>query len=91
MDLCVYRELGDMATDPDDIQKPPPPLPEKRGITLPSGWTYENCVGESDGQRLLQGFEFSKSNLTPLTCIAECSKRGFIYAGTEYGTEVGSA
>ncbi|KAK8865867.1 hypothetical protein IAR55_001015 [Kwoniella newhampshirensis] len=65
----------------------PPPLPEKRDTSLPSGWSYFGCVAESNSQRLLQGFAFSSSTLTPLLCVNECTKLGFSMAGTEYGDE----
>ncbi|WWD17948.1 hypothetical protein CI109_102393 [Kwoniella shandongensis] len=65
----------------------PPSLPEKRDTSLPSGWSYFGCVAESNSQRLLQGFAFSSSTLTPLLCVNECTKLGYSMAGTEYGDE----
>ncbi|RSH78984.1 uncharacterized protein EHS24_001910 [Apiotrichum porosum] len=58
-----------------------------RRSTLPDGWTYEGCVTESSGQRLLQGFAFSSSSNSPTLCLTECAKRGYTIAGTEYGDE----
>ncbi|RXK35703.1 hypothetical protein M231_07031 [Tremella mesenterica] len=65
----------------------PPPLPNKRDTSFPPGWSYLACVDESWDERLLQGFSFSSSVLTPLQCMTECGKRNFTYAGTEYGDE----
>ncbi|BEI82626.1 hypothetical protein CcaverHIS002_0304940 [Cutaneotrichosporon cavernicola] len=65
---------------------PPPPLLERRAV-LPAGWNYDGCVTESNGVRLLQGFGFSSPSNSPSFCIAECARRGFSIAGTEYGGE----
>ncbi|WWC86171.1 uncharacterized protein L201_001044 [Kwoniella dendrophila CBS 6074] len=65
----------------------PPPLPEKRDTTLPSGWSYFGCVSESWEERLLQGFAYSSSAQTPLLCVTQCTKLGYTYAATEYGDE----
>ena len=71
-----------------DVQSKPPPLPEKRDASLPTGWTYFGCVTESYNERLLEGFAFSSFVLTPEMCLNQCSKMGFTMAGTEYGDEV---
>ncbi|OCF33259.1 hypothetical protein I316_05000 [Kwoniella heveanensis BCC8398] len=65
----------------------PPPLPEKRDLALPAGWTYFGCVTESQDERLLNGFAFSSESLTPLLCVTQCTKLGYTFAGTEYGDE----
>ncbi|WWC66431.1 uncharacterized protein I206_100333 [Kwoniella pini CBS 10737] len=65
----------------------PAPLPEKRDTALPSGWSYFGCVGESWDERLLQGFAFSSSALSPLLCVTQCTKLGYTFAATEYGDE----
>ncbi|KAK4684846.1 glucan endo-1,3-alpha-glucosidase, partial [Tremellales sp. Uapishka_1] len=65
----------------------PPALPEKRSTNLPSGWSYLYCASESWEQRLLQGFSFSSSKMTPLLCTNECQTLGFTIAGTEFGDE----
>ncbi|WVQ71228.1 hypothetical protein IAR50_000753 [Cryptococcus sp. DSM 104548] len=65
----------------------PSPLPEKRDTSLPDGWSVFGCVAESTDERLLQGFAFSSSSLTPLLCVTECTKLGYTMAGTEYGDE----
>lgn len=65
----------------------PPPLPEKRAATLPTGWSYVGCVAESYDQRLLSGFGFSSSSMTPLMCLTQCNKLGYSLAGTEYSDE----
>ncbi|WVQ62263.1 uncharacterized protein L199_000402 [Kwoniella botswanensis] len=65
----------------------PPPLPEKRDTTLPAGWSYFGCVSESWEERLLQGFAFSSSSLTPLLCVTQCTKLGYTFAATEFGDE----
>ncbi|WVR05826.1 hypothetical protein IAU60_002851 [Kwoniella sp. DSM 27419] len=65
----------------------PPPLPQKRDISLPAGWAYFGCVSESYDERLLSGFAFSSSELTPLLCVTQCTKMGYAWAGTEFGDE----
>ncbi|WRT64077.1 uncharacterized protein IL334_001005 [Kwoniella shivajii] len=65
----------------------PPPLAEKRDTTLPAGWSSFGCVMESMDERLLQGFAFSSSSLTPLLCVTQCTKLGYTYAATEFGDE----
>ena len=55
---------------------------------MPSGWTYFACVDESYNERLLQGFSYHSSSVTPLACVTECGKMGYTIAGTEYGDEV---
>ncbi|ODO07533.1 glucan endo-1,3-alpha-glucosidase agn1 [Cryptococcus wingfieldii CBS 7118] len=65
----------------------PSPLPEKRDTSLPDGWSVFGCVAESTDERLLQGFAFSSSSLTPLLCVNECTKLGYTMAGTEFGDE----
>lgn len=70
------------------IQTRPAPLPEKRDVTLPGGWSYFGCVDESSYQRLLQGLGFTSTSMTPTLCLDTCHKGGFTIAGTEYGDEV---
>ncbi|WVO19777.1 uncharacterized protein IAS62_001067 [Cryptococcus decagattii] len=65
----------------------PPSLPTKRDTSLPEGWSSFGCIAESYDERLLQGFAFSSSSLTPLLCVTECAKLGYTMAGTEYGDE----
>ncbi|OWZ54809.1 glucan endo-1,3-alpha-glucosidase agn1 [Cryptococcus neoformans c45] len=65
----------------------PPSLPTKRDTSLPDGWSTFGCVAESYDERLLQGFAFSSSSLTPLLCVTQCTKLGYTMAGTEYGDE----
>ncbi|KAL1412022.1 hypothetical protein Q8F55_003019 [Vanrija albida] len=64
----------------------PPPLVERRAA-LPAGWSYEGCITESWGVRVLSGFSFSSQANSPLLCITNCAKRGFRLAGTEFGDE----
>lgn len=78
---AVRRYYG----DPAGLTKPPP-LPSKRAA-LPDGWSYEGCINESWGVRVLNGFSFSSQANTPLLCITNCAKRGFKLAGTEFGDE----
>ncbi|WVQ85464.1 hypothetical protein IAT38_007629 [Cryptococcus sp. DSM 104549] len=65
----------------------PSPLPTKRDTSLPDGWSTFGCVAESYDERLLQGFAFSSSSLTPLLCVNECAKLGYTMAATEFGDE----
>lgn len=65
----------------------PPALPEKRDTSVPAGWTYFGCVSESSDERLLQGFAFSSSTLSPLLCLTECQELGYTWGGMEYGDE----
>ena len=74
-------------SDTADQQSKPPALPSKRDSTIPAGWSYYGCVEESWDERLLEGFAFSSSALTPLQCLTECQRRGYTLAGTEYGDE----
>lgn len=72
----------------DLAQAKPPALNEKRDTSIPSGWSYFGCVAESSDERLLQGFAFSSSTLSPLLCLTECEKLGYTWGGMEYGDEV---
>ena len=70
------------------MQSKPPALIEKRATNIPAGWNYHGCISESWYERLLQGFAFSSSRLTPLLCLNECQKQGFVFAGMEDADEV---
>ena len=49
------------------------------------------CVAESYEQRLLGNLGFYSPSMTLETCMIQCEKSGFTYAGLEYGDEVSDA
>lgn len=55
---------------------------------MPSGWAYQGCLEESNGQRLLQGFAFSSGQTSQFTCASVCGTMGYEYSGTQYSNEV---
>ncbi|KAG8999298.1 hypothetical protein FRB90_012101 [Tulasnella sp. 427] len=64
----------------------PPSSLVVRANTTPAGWTYVGCFKDSP-TRVLSSKVSSTSTNTPTTCLALCSKSGYQYGGTEYGTE----
>jgi hypothetical protein len=56
--------------------------------TLPGNWTYTGCYNDNQGGRTLSGSTYyDTANMNATSCIAFCSKKGYVYAGTEYSTE----
>ncbi|KAH0559498.1 hypothetical protein GP486_003989 [Trichoglossum hirsutum] len=51
-------------------------------------YKLQGCWTDDRGARALSGFVFTDSaSMTPGLCVFTCKKRGFIYAGVEYGRE----
>lgn len=55
--------------------------------SMPSGWTSQGCVNESQNQRLLAGFAFSTSAMDIGICTTICGGMGYTHAGLEYASE----
>lgn len=62
-----------------------PSMIASRACTTPAGWTYMGCF--KDTTRILSTKVASSSSNTPASCLALCTKSGFKYGGTEYGSE----
>jgi hypothetical protein len=50
--------------------------------TLPNGWTAGGCIVDN-ASRVLQGFYFTSSIMTPALCASTCASQGFTMAGSE--------
>ncbi|KAL3421446.1 WSC domain-containing protein [Phlyctema vagabunda] len=54
---------------------------------LPGTWTYQGCYTDP-GPRTLAGASYtSAAAMTDESCISYCANLGYIFAGTEYGSE----
>ncbi|KAJ9104208.1 hypothetical protein QFC19_004025 [Naganishia cerealis] len=62
-------------------------------VTLPTGWTYDNCRTEASSGRGLTGYSFTSDSMTLETCLKTCDSKGFAIgklpsnSGVEYGRE----
>lgn len=50
---------------------------EARAATLPTGWTDVGCVKDYP-DRILKGYMFSSSSMTPVLCANTCRSRNFV-------------
>ncbi|WWC92056.1 uncharacterized protein L201_007010 [Kwoniella dendrophila CBS 6074] len=56
--------------------------------SLPAGWMSKGCYVDSSSARVLDGTVFdSKPNMTYTMCTDTCTRKGYSYAGVEFGTQ----
>ena len=52
---------------------------------LQPGWTYVGCYTDKQNSRTLSASTYSDNqNMDGSACVQYCSKKGYVYAGTEY-------
>lgn len=56
-------------------------------LTLPEGWSYQNCYQNSESGRALSVMLYTGSANSLSSCVAKCDNAGFAYAGAASGQE----
>lgn len=63
------------------------PLPAKRALILPTGWSSLGCVTEGQSFRALKDFAYASSTMTVESCLEVCKGQGFSLGGLEWSNE----
>ncbi|KAF8341317.1 uncharacterized protein EI90DRAFT_1719489 [Cantharellus anzutake] len=58
-----------------------------RAASLPAGWSLLSCLTDNTSNRVLTGYSFTSSSMTPQLCVNTCAGKSFIKAGVEYAQE----
>ncbi len=64
------------------------PVPTATSGLTPSGWTSVGCVTDSSSSRTLPYEYGDQSTMTTAICQSGCQSLGYLYAGTEYSSQV---
>ncbi|KAI6783787.1 putative glyoxal oxidase precursor [Emericellopsis cladophorae] len=75
--------LDPSTTDDAPSQSPTAPVP----TDLPDGWDYYGCWADMVNGRILNTQTPDDPELTLASCVAECDRRGYSIAGTQYYTQ----
>ncbi|KAI9449320.1 WSC domain-containing protein [Lactarius psammicola] len=64
------------------------PVAQKRGVSLPPGWSSLGCYTDDPVQRTLTTLaESGSEDMSVELCVNICNNRGFSYAGPEFGVD----
>ncbi|KAJ7119891.1 glyoxal oxidase N-terminus-domain-containing protein [Mycena crocata] len=63
------------------------PVPVAQNTSIPGSWTYQGCLMEADGTRVLPWQNIYPSNNSATTCLSQCAAFGYEAGGMEFGRE----